>query len=211
MFIIDFDDTLFDTYRFKEKRLEEVQRLGVSEEEYWRTYREARYSPDGLSTYSNERHADILGGLGYGRGEVLAMLKNTTGEALFDFLFSDTIDFLEALKKHKQKMILLSLGNSGFQKLKTDGVRITDYFDKVYITHDSKLHVLEQFLKTKHSEEVWFVNDKVDETMRVLNTFPFMKAVLKVSDRSGAQEYEDCGLPFFKTLTEIKNYIKEHV
>ena len=67
MFIVDFDDTLFDTHAFKEARLLAVQRTGVSEEEFWHTYREARNSTDGLFTYSNERHAAILAARVYDR------------------------------------------------------------------------------------------------------------------------------------------------
>ena len=42
MFIIDFDDTLFDTHAFKHARLEAVKNLGVSEDLYWETYKKAR-------------------------------------------------------------------------------------------------------------------------------------------------------------------------
>ena len=33
MFIIDFDDTLFDTHSFKKARLEAVAKLGISDED----------------------------------------------------------------------------------------------------------------------------------------------------------------------------------
>ncbi len=212
MFIVDFDDTLFDTQALKQARLEAVQLLGVSEQEYWESYREARNSHDGLFTYSDERHADVLAQYGYDRSEVLSQLNATTGEMLEEFLFPDTISFLQYLKTCGQQMILLSLGNPGFQKLKTTRVGIDTYFDQVYMVHDTKRHVLEQLLAGQHVDEtLWFINDKVQETVDLAREFPTLKPVLKKSDRSTEEEYLKSGFPFFQTLDQVSEYIRSQL
>lgn len=208
MFIIDFDDTLFDTQRFKQARLEAVRLLGVSDEEFWSTYRDARNSQDGSFTYSDERHADVLALRGYDRGEVLAQLKSTSS-LVHQFLYEDTFAFLEAIKEMNGPMILLSLGNPGFQELKTKGTGVHEYFDRTFMVHDTKIHVLEDLFGEVGHNGVWFINDKIEETKKVLSVFPFIKAVLKQSPRFDVSDYQQSGLPFFKTLSEIVSYVRQ--
>ncbi|HAZ28331.1 MAG TPA: hypothetical protein DCY48_00965 [Candidatus Magasanikbacteria bacterium] len=212
MVIIDFDDTLFDTEQFKEARLEAVEHLGVSEQEFWETYRIARNSPDGAFTYSNERHAAVLAERGYSEKEVLFVLEQTTGEHVYEFLFSDTIPFLDFLKHTRERMILLSLGNPGFQKLKTDGSGVSAYFDTVIMVHDTKRHVLRELLRAvPASDSVWFINDKVDETKQLLSLFPELRPILKQSRRFPESDYAESGLPYFETLTEIQEFLTPYV
>jgi len=59
-------------------------------------------------------------------------------------------------------------------------------------------------------EEIWFVNDKVGETKEILERFPDIKAVLKISENFEMSEYENSGLPYFKTLLEIKDHIEQY-
>lgn len=211
MFIIDFDDTLFDTQAFKQARLLAVERLGVSEEEFWRTYRDARNDPDGNATYTNERHAETLALIGYDYAEVLAQLESTGGDELYRYLFSHTIDFLEGLRTHKQPMLLLSLGNPGFQEMKTKGTGVEAYFDRVFFVHDTKAHVLEDIFRTIEERDVWFVNDKIEETQKLVQQFSVLHAVLKMSERFSKKEYDESDLPHFETLREIGDYIGENI
>src|SRR3989338_11189694 len=209
MFIIDFDDTLFDTQAFKQVRLLAVQVTGVSEEEFWETYRQARNSPDGLFTYSNERHARILAERGYDEQEVLAALASTTGGGLKDFLFPDAMVFLQRMKAYGEPMILLSLGNPGFQELKTKGSGVDIFFDRIFMVHDTKAHVLQELFKTVGGDAVWFINDKVEETKKLCAMFPQLEPLLKISERYERKEYAESGFPHFETLTEIGSFILE--
>ncbi|MFA4830887.1 MAG: HAD family hydrolase [Patescibacteria group bacterium] len=209
MVIIDFDDTLFDTQAFKQARLEAVQRLGVSEEEYWETYRQARSGSGGFMTYSDERHAEMLTARGYNYCEILATLQETTGDAVKNFLFEDTVLFLKNIKAINQPMVLLSLGNPGFQELKTKGSGIDKYFDRMFFVHDTKMHVLAEFFKKVTADGVWFINDKIEETQKLKKTFPKLKPILKVSERFEISEYKESGFPYFDFLEDIGKYIKK--
>lgn len=209
MFIIDFDDTLFDTQAFKQARLDAVQRLGVSENEYWETYRIARNSADGAVTYTNERHAQVLSSRGYNENEVLQMLEETTGASVVNFLFDDTVAFLEKIKKIGEPMILLSLGNPGFQELKTKGSKIDKYFDRTIFVHDTKMNVLEELLSKIKDKDCWFINDKVKETTRLSKAYPELKPILKVSKQFEKSDYKASGLPYFQSLTQINEYVEK--
>jgi len=208
MFIIDFDDTLFDTHAFKQARFEAVKLFGVSEEIFWETYQQARNSEDGKFTYCDERHAELLGEKGFERDKILSALQDVSAQ-IPSFLCDDVIDFLEFLKEKNKEMILLSLGQKSFQELKTRESGVYDYFDRVFMADDTKEHILTKIFKDVGNQEAWFINDKPQETLDLLDKFPNMKVVLKVSPNFDEEEYKKSGLPFFKDLIEIKEYVEE--
>lgn len=207
MFIIDFDDTLFHTHGFKQARVHSLVQAAVSLKDIHETYREA-YQHNGLASYSNHIHADFLSLRGYDHDRVLEALEATTGDALRDFLFPDTVDFVHSLKSMGKPVVLLSLGDPSMQELKVKGSGIHDYFDRVFMVSDNKEHVLQELISVgEREEDLWFINDKVEETLRVSARFPRMRAVLKKSDSIDESEYVQSNLPYFNTLTEIYDYI----
>src|SRR3989338_7761068 len=120
MFIIDFDDTLFDTYLWKQERFKPLAELGITPEFAQITYREIRNTPGVV--YSNARHAELLGSYGFPKEDVLKALEaNSTESTLKRFVFPDSISFLEDLKKTGQKVIILSIGDPSFQRIKLAG------------------------------------------------------------------------------------------
>ena len=212
MFIIDFDDTLFNTRGkggFKEARNAELAKFGVGEEIYKETYLEARNHADGRCLYSNERHAEALSQRGFDKQVVLGALEKTTGERLKDFLALGAIEFLEDLKKFGQPMILLSLGDPEFQYLKVRGCDIEKYFDRTFMVTRKNVEVLEELFSHVHDDEIWFINDKVDETKELHKRFPEMKVILKVSTSISLEKYKKSDLPNFETLKGISEYVKE--
>ncbi len=211
MFVIDFDDTLFNTHDFKKSRIQSLLKAGVSERDYQETYIEALKKNDVFS-YSNERHAELLALRGYSKEKVLAVLEETTGERLHEFLFPDTVEFLEKLKKLNQSIVLLSLGEPSFQELKVKGSGVHEYFDRTFMVKDSKQYIIQELIDVGEQEEdMWFINDKVGETSHIKNKFPQMKIVLKKSESIGEEEYRQSTLPYFKTLTEIYEYIEQKI
>ena len=211
MIIIDFDDTLFNTHKFKKDRLEALKDVGVSEEVYWETYLKARNSNDGLFTYSNERHANVLEASGFEKEKVLeALEKTTSGLALKNTLSTGAESMLKEFKQKFSTVILLSLGDPAFQELKTKGAGISEYFERIFFVDDSKEHVMKNLLENHKPEQVWFVSDKVSETKKIVEQIPEIKSVLKVSKNIDISEYENSGLPFFQTLEEITKYVTDN-
>lgn len=210
MFIIDFDDTLFDTRALKLARLEALKTIGVTEDLFWLSYEQARSDSDGNFTYSDRRHAQFLAFQNFDEEKVFEKLSEAS-QHLEIFLFPDARDFLEALKRHEQPMILLSLGDPSFQEFKLDGSRVRSYFNHVFLVSESKDNVLKEIFEFEKAKEVWFINDKVDETKNLVTKFPAIKPVLKISSSIPMEEYINSGLPYFKTLNEIKDYVSRSI
>jgi len=213
MFIIDFDDTLFNTHDFKKVRLESLIKIGVTESDYQETYVEALKKNDSFN-YSNEWHAELLGLRGYSVEKVLSSLEQTTGDQLQEFLFPDTVEFLEKIKDIGQSLVLLSLGEVRFQELKVKGAGISEYFDRMFMVQDSKEHVMQKLIdvgENSFQDGMWFINDKVEETLLIKNRFPQLNIVLKKSASIDEKDYQQSNVPYFKTLTEIYDYIKSNI
>lgn len=161
MFIIDFDDTLFDTHALK---------------------------------------------------AILAQSRQPKEKELMGLLFSDAFAFLYFLKNAKQKIVLLSFGEFSFQSKKINAVCIAEFFDEIIITSDSKEAALEKILKQfNYEEDVWFVNDKIQETKKILEHFPQLKPLLKKSPQFAHEEYCSSKMPCFDTLTQMQKYVEQQI
>ena len=161
MFIVDFDDTLFDTDSLK---------------------------------------------------KILAQSRQPEEKELKELLFSDAPAFLHYLKTTNQKLILLSFGEFSFQSKKINATGIAKFFDEIIITPDGKELAVEKILKQFDDEkDVWFVNDKIAETKKILEHFPDLKPVLKKSPQFADEEYCSSLIPCFDTLTQIQQYVEQHI
>jgi len=202
MIIIDFDDTLFDTQKFKQELASSLVSLGIGKELFWQTYAEARIMSDGNFSYSFERHANILEKEGFDCEQVLNNL-NKVIEKIKNFLFDDTIDFLESLKKSEQDLYLLSLGDESFQKLKVGECDIAKYFKKVFFRDKDKELVVEEILAENKDSNIFFINDKIEESQKIKKDFPNIEVILKQAVTFAEEEYKNGGLKYFKTLAQI--------
>lgn len=207
MFIIDFDDTLFDTQRYHRAHLEAVADLGVTPEVYWQSYRESRLDDEGNFVYNIERHAAQLKLKGFDEKEVKKRF-DCLAERVKEFLFDDAHDFLKDLKSTGKTMVLLTWGCPEFQRYaKVEASGISHYFDEVLYTRVPKRHRLVELFEKNKIDSVWFINDKPEETVELSKLFPQLKPVLKYSQLFSDEDYKNLGMPYFKTLTEIKDYV----
>lgn len=210
MFIVDFDDTLFDSHAFKQARIGELKSIGVTEEIFFKTYKQAYSDDEGNFAYNDRRHAQFLAVAGFDEDVSFEKLSLVSSR-LADFLFSDTKDFLIFLKTLNQSIILLSLGDPAFQEFKIKGTKIENYFNHIFAVAEPKDKVLSEIFEFEKVKEAWFINDKVGETKILAEKFPQLKPVLKVSPSIQISEYIESGYPYFQTLSEIQKYVEQSI
>jgi hypothetical protein len=211
MFILDFDDTIFNTSLFKQKRHQALREIGITDDLYAETYLKARNDANGFFVYSNERHADVLVTYGFKKSDVMkTLIKTTSNETLQNLLVPDARPFLEWIKEHKDPAVLLSLGESSFQELKTKGADIQKYVDRTFFVQASKEDIIQMLYDSGDLEYAWFINDKPLETKRIAERFSWLRPILKMSPKFTEEEYKETNIPYFKTLPEIKDYIEQY-
>ncbi len=208
MFIVDFDDTLFDTQAFKQKRKQVLKDVGVTDIDYDTSYKKGYVSNDGVYKYSNKTHASALSDLGYNYDLVYNALKTTTTKkSLVSFLFDDTIFFINYLKSTNQKMILLSLGGASFQQLKSEGSGIIDFFDDVFFVNCKKHLIIKDILaKYKSNNAIWFINDKLQETKEIDDLYGDQLSTIIKSDTNNST-YKN--IPVVNSLRKVVEFIRE--
>lgn len=204
MYIIDFDDTLFDTTAFKAARKQAVAQHGVSPEVFDSTYR----AISARGGYANESHAREIAGRGHDYEKVLTALETTTHHGLLkELVMPEAEYFLQTLKSIGGPLVLLTYCNPVFQQHKLAGTGIVHHFDDLILTPDSKVTELRTLLGKHPHLTPWFINDKIKETQLVYQAFPQLRPVLKIVPGSNEEEYAASGLPVFKTLREITDYV----
>lgn len=212
MFVIDFDDTLFQTHKFKQMRVGALKSAGVPSSVDDEIYKKARNSPDGMLTYSNIRHAEILASYGYDYDKALYVLEKTTEKEVLAGLLADGAkEFLQYLRDQGQTLVLLSLGSSEFQELKVRGCGVHELFDRMFMVHDTKEHILNELFEHIGDEAVWFVNDKIEETKKLCSKFFKLKPILKVSQLFPIDEYINSGMKYFNNFNELKEYVSGEI
>lgn len=126
---IDFDGTLFDTFKLKQEFINLFNKYNVKKEYIEKIINES---------YQKDKNLDILAKKIIEKNNldssILTELDNIYSKKL---IYKDAIPFLE---KYYQKydLILLTLGTAKYQQKKINASNISKYFKKIIITNNDK-------------------------------------------------------------------------
>lgn len=210
MFIIDFDNTLFNTKLLVERIMQVFKDGGVDEIETLRSYRLSCYGEHGNNFgYSFANHLKVLSQDKYDTKLVEDNLNNLLN--FNDYNFDGVEEFLSFCRQQTDLMVLLTLGDDQFQRQKLANSGLEKFFDKIIIDNLCQ--------KEKHVAQIadnktpfYFINDNLLENKKIKNTLPNLDVVSKINlKKFSMQEYMDSQLPYFNTLTEIKNYVADQL
>jgi len=128
--ILDFDCTIFNTDKFREKVVEAFARHGVSRDLFYSTLEESRGSG---RDWKPEIQFGVLRKQGFGNVDKIQNEFNDILESTHLFLYDDTLPFLKRAKK-MYPLYILSYGEDWFQNKKIEKVSISPYFEKIIVT-----------------------------------------------------------------------------
>lgn len=193
-FFFDFDDTLFDTSRFKQRQKELFLSLGVSEEKYQETYEAFR-----TRGYEPLDHAKMLW--------PTTPKAFTTGLAdLWDtapqFLYQDAVNFCKRLNRDHFEPFVLTQGSEHYQHEKVERSGIEKLFQKIIVCQDEKWRIISEHLEP--NQRFVLADNRTDTIIMLARAHPHGYGI--VLDREGHEPHG--GYPFFY-LTSSFNDIKQ--
>lgn len=204
---VDWDNTLYDTVLFKSDIFAIFSEYNVAPDDARAAFKKSLCTFSSfIYDYSFEEHVRFTREMGYALpAEIISKL-----ESLFfkDYIFTDAILFLQWLKQCSKKIILLSAGDVDFQMKKIQHSSVAAYFDEMRIVPGNKEKIIDEYKQNCIS----FINDNLHENTVVKQVFPSAMVITKFNpDKYTEQEVRDAALPYFKTLTEIKQYVEQQI
>lgn len=168
---IDLDGTVIDTAKFRDQIFAVFLRQGFTLETLVAAYRTECLNYN----FSLKKYTDIL----YRKKKFNISLLNARIDFLFQsipkLIFPDVLDFIYKVDKSKFELILLTLGNPEFQKLKFENSGLTRYFDKVYYCEEQKWIFLDSIVGK--NERFILLDDRGDTVDLVRKRFPGALAI----------------------------------
>lgn len=169
--IFDFDDTLFDTKRFKLDIFEAIRSEGFEDNTINETYLNILKT----DTYNFEKHIKALEDKS-NTSNTSSLLKNLMNLPYPTYVFEGVPETLAKLKEN-YKLVLLTKGDEFFQKFKLEKTDLNKFFASrdVYVVSDDKANAAS---KMELDGEVYFVNNNPKENAEVAGMFPNFKYIL---------------------------------
>lgn len=211
MIIIDFDYTLYRTDLLVRDLKEVFRGYGVGAEDFASSYQQAlHWEGDGYGfDYSFAKQINILQSMGHkvDLAEVVDRLKDCIKK---EYLFPEVASFLQFLKSLGDEVVILTAGDAQYQKLKVEKTGVSALADRcVYLSGNKENFVAEVLAR---GERVVFINDNSKENAIIKKKFPLVEVIGKINSfRYEPGEVAGSGVPYFSTLTEIKNYLVQHL
>lgn len=166
---LDFDDSLFNTKKFRDGLVKVFLKNGVSRKDFFDTYYDyPKKTSSGLKKYNPNQQIRLLKkNLNIESTKIkrdLQKLIQSTGQ----FVFSDVNNFLKGFRK--ENLYLISYGYTDFQRKKIKNCGLFGKFRNVIITDGSKNVVISRFVKRK--EIFAFIDDRVENINCIKKYFP---------------------------------------
>ena len=204
MIIFDLDHTLFNTDILKKDFKRVFLSHGFSEKDFLETFKKAYdIEPKTKGCYSIDKHLSILSQFDRKQKELIKdqllkiMARRGTG-----YLYRDTIPLLKKLRTAGVSMVLVTKGNSTFQKLKLSVAKLDSYFREIHIIPDDKVHIIKKFYKNKTIN----INDRKDELQQSKKAFPNLVCILVERNNKKNKQQRMGGVITVSNLGQVFRY-----
>lgn len=182
--VLDFDDTIFNTYGLMREFLKVFQKEGFNEDQFWQIYKQCKKK---VGDFDKDLFVDLFYKLRVFDKEKISKKINSIIAKSNVFVYSDFFDFV--LNYKKEELILLSFGTTKFQEDKIKNSGISKYFNEVIITTKNKADDMED-IKKEYKEKIIFIDDKAEAIDNVKKRFPDVVAMKMVRTQGGHTETE---------------------
>lgn len=198
--IFDFDDTLFETVRFKREIENIFLRYKVPKSLFLKTYDLSRKEKE---AWQPERQISILRQkLPWLKRKVILSQINSLFKKAKKFIFPDVVPFLRKLRaqarKQNLKIILITFGQIEVQESKIKNSKIRRFFDRIIMaTSPTKEREIAKLLRQEKNKTVIFIEDRGQVIDAVKKTSPQVVSIL-MARPTGRFRHDKCLLANFK-------------
>ena len=174
--LIDFDDVLFDTKRFKDDVIGLFLRNGIAKDVFDKYYHNPKRNKS-LKTYDPWRQLEMIRtGESFDIGKIKKELEAFMGDT-GNYLFKDSLGFMETFDKADIRIV--SYGEENFQARKIAGCGAGSRCDRVFITEELKSEIIGKILEDGDfkDDKIFFIEDRIEQIEDVKSRFPFVKTI----------------------------------
>lgn len=203
--VIDFDDTIFNTYMFVQEIVEHFKRVGFTSDEFKEIYKKSK---EKMKDFDQKTVVDLFFKLKpFDKEEVVEEINDLI-EKSEEFVYPDFKKF--ANERLRRELVLLSFGSTDFQKRKIDNANIRNYFDKVYITDKDKVFDIEHVYRDNPDDIIVFIDDKAVEIDKIKEKFPDIVTIKMERPRGGHVKIKSEKTDYVaKNFSDVKKIIKK--
>jgi len=205
---VDLDKTIYDTDRLLDDMWAVAQNYNIKRSDYDKAFMESLHTVNEIQyDYSFEEHLNFLKKIGYDiEDEFLNELNSLVNN---NYLFPESENFINFLKEHSKQVILLTAGDTHFQMSKIIGCGAEKIFDEIMVSEIQKVEYFSRHFKGQANKAL-FINDNLKENEAIKLMYPELNVICKFNPKKYSEdEMKQSGLPYFKTLFEIKNYVNQ--
>lgn len=190
---VDFDRTLFDCDRFLGDLYSLINKYNITKEIFKECQNQCRktgFNPYDILNIVKDKYNfdDNL------FKEIDLLMKKTS-----EYLYSDAIDFLKYLKSLNYEIIILTKGNSNYQREKIFNARIDSYYNKLMVTMKHKGD-----LKLDYSNGI-FIDDNPIEIQSILKNKPKMVIRIQRNNSKYSNDLTDIDISCYTSLSDLIN------
>lgn len=190
---VDFDRTLFDCDRFLGDLYSLINKYNITKEIFKESQNQCRktgFNPYDILKLVKEKY-DFDDNLLI---EIDLLMKKTS-----EYLYSDAIDFLKYLKSLNYEIIILTKGNSNYQREKIFNARIDNYYNKLMVTMKHKGN-----LKLDYSNGI-FIDDNPIEILSILKNNPNRVIRIQRYNSKYSNDLIEFDISNYKSLNDLIN------
>ena len=190
--VLDFDDTIFNTYALANNFLEVYKNAGFQEKEFWSGYEKVK---EQVKDFDLKLIADVLYDLKQFDKNKVKKEINRILEKMDSYIYLDFAAFAKNFKK--EDLMLLSYGTTKFQKEKIEKSKIVPLLNEIIITKNDKADDFKNITRKYGSEKIFFIDDRADQIDSVKKNFPQV-ITLKMERLQGR---------YTETKSELTNHV----
>ena len=189
---VDFDRTLFDCDKFLGDLYALVNKYGITKEMFKECQNQCKkngFNPYTILSLVKEKYQfdDKL------YNEIDNLMNSTS-----NYLYPDTISFLNYLNSLNYEVIILTKGNIDYQKMKIENAKLDNYYSNLIVTmkHKGDLNI-------DYGKSI-FVDDNPTEILSILNMKPKLIIRVQRDDSLYSDILIDKDVLSYKNLKEIE-------